>query len=323
MAKFELVQETELDGNTWYKINQDGIFVSGTLTRHLEEATKNLEAFANGKPSTPPLVGDDEIKAVQDYSFEIALLDQEAKTSLSNIQTYWEDIFRSQNAILGGMDIKKLAPMMNGVNPLSEQGAKDKDLINQLFGGDLEASTQRLKDRLESIKGGIKPSITAFTTDLGKWISKNFEVLKAITSEVVGGLADIFATGLGNMFNQDVEFDPKKMIAQVLESIGAMLIGIAAPLVAALALGNVATFGGMSVQWGAALGMLGAGIAMKGGGMAMSADSAGSTTGSSTTTNARSYSPYGGSNSMQTVKVQFANGALEGYMNYKDKKYNG
>jgi hypothetical protein len=53
MAKFELVQETELDGNTWYKINQDGIFVSGTLTRHLEEATKNLEAFANGKPSTP------------------------------------------------------------------------------------------------------------------------------------------------------------------------------------------------------------------------------------------------------------------------------
>jgi hypothetical protein len=53
MAKFELVQETELDGNTWYKINYNGNYVSGTLTRHLEEATKNLEAFANGKPSTP------------------------------------------------------------------------------------------------------------------------------------------------------------------------------------------------------------------------------------------------------------------------------
>jgi len=53
MAKFELVQETEVDGQVWYKINQDGSYVYGTLTRHLEEATNNLEAFANGKPSTP------------------------------------------------------------------------------------------------------------------------------------------------------------------------------------------------------------------------------------------------------------------------------
>jgi len=244
------------------------------------------------------------------------------KNSIANIQGYWEDISRIRASTFEGADISSITPTMSRSEDVAK---KDKDLINQLFGGDLEASTQRLKDRLESIKSGIKPSITAFTTDLGKWISKNFEVLKAITSEVVGGLADIFATGLGNMFNQDVEFDPKKMIAQVLESIGAMLIGIAAPLVAALALGNVATFGGMSVQWGAALGMLGAGIAMKGGGMALSSDSAVSTTGSSTTTNARSYSPYGGNSygSMQTVEVRFANGALKGYIDNRDKKYNG
>lgn len=53
MAKFELVQQTELNGEVWYEIFQDGIYVYGTLTRNLEEATKNLEAFANGKPSTP------------------------------------------------------------------------------------------------------------------------------------------------------------------------------------------------------------------------------------------------------------------------------
>ena len=47
MAKFELVQETELDGNIWYKINYNGNYVSGTLTRHLEEATSNIEAYAN------------------------------------------------------------------------------------------------------------------------------------------------------------------------------------------------------------------------------------------------------------------------------------
>jgi len=53
MNKFELVQETELDGNTWYKINYNGNYVSGTLTRHLEEATSNIEAYANGKQLTP------------------------------------------------------------------------------------------------------------------------------------------------------------------------------------------------------------------------------------------------------------------------------
>ena len=48
MKKYELVQETELNGQVWYKIFQDGSYVYGTLTKNLEEATSNLEAFANG-----------------------------------------------------------------------------------------------------------------------------------------------------------------------------------------------------------------------------------------------------------------------------------
>jgi hypothetical protein len=53
MAKFELVQETELDGYVWYKINYNGNFVNGTLTRHLEEANKFLDEFANGRQVGP------------------------------------------------------------------------------------------------------------------------------------------------------------------------------------------------------------------------------------------------------------------------------
>jgi hypothetical protein len=53
MKKFELLEETELNGQVWYKIFQDGSYIYGTLTRNLEEATKNLEAFANGKQGTP------------------------------------------------------------------------------------------------------------------------------------------------------------------------------------------------------------------------------------------------------------------------------
>ena len=52
-TKFELVEETELNGQVWYKILQDGSYIYGTLTRHLEEATNNLEALANGKQGAP------------------------------------------------------------------------------------------------------------------------------------------------------------------------------------------------------------------------------------------------------------------------------
>lgn len=54
-TKFELVEETELNGQVWYKIYQDGNYIYGTLTRHLEEATNNLEALANGRQATPIL----------------------------------------------------------------------------------------------------------------------------------------------------------------------------------------------------------------------------------------------------------------------------
>lgn len=52
-TKFELVEEIEVNGQVWYKIFQDGSYIYGTLTRHLEEAESNLEALANGKQATP------------------------------------------------------------------------------------------------------------------------------------------------------------------------------------------------------------------------------------------------------------------------------
>ena len=54
-TKFELLEETEVNGQVWYKILQDGNYIYGTLTRSLEEATNNLEALANGRQATPIL----------------------------------------------------------------------------------------------------------------------------------------------------------------------------------------------------------------------------------------------------------------------------
>lgn len=53
MTKFELLEETEVSGQVWYKIMQDDKYIYGTLTRSLEEATKYLEELANGRQTGP------------------------------------------------------------------------------------------------------------------------------------------------------------------------------------------------------------------------------------------------------------------------------
>lgn len=149
-----------------------------------------------------------------------------------------------------------------------------------------------------------KENLSKFTGKLGDFINKNLIQLKNITESLIGDLSNILAEGLSGIFKQDVKFDPRKMISQVLQAIGTMIIGIATPLVAALALGTAATFGGMTFQWASALGMLGAGIAMKGGGMALGSSSSGSTS-VSTSTGARNIVPYSNPQSFNTGNVKF------------------
>jgi len=161
-----------------------------------------------------------------------------------------------------------------------------------------------------------KENLSKFTGKLGDFINKNLTQLKNITESLIGDLSNTLAEGLSGIFKQDVKFDPRKMISQVLQSIGTMIIGIATPLVAALALGTAATFGGMTFQWASALGMLGAGIAMKGGGMALGSSSSGSTS-VSTSTGARNIVPYSNPQSFNggNVKFEIQGNTLVGVLN--------
>jgi hypothetical protein len=53
MAKYEIVERTEVNGQVWYHIRKDDDHVEGTFTRELEEVEKNLEELINGKPTEP------------------------------------------------------------------------------------------------------------------------------------------------------------------------------------------------------------------------------------------------------------------------------
>lgn len=53
MAKYELMEKTEPNGQVWYHIRKDDNHVDGSYTRDLKEAEKNLEELINGKPTEP------------------------------------------------------------------------------------------------------------------------------------------------------------------------------------------------------------------------------------------------------------------------------
>lgn len=47
-TKFELVEETQSNGQVWYKVMENDLYVYGSLTRDLEEANKTLDKCVNG-----------------------------------------------------------------------------------------------------------------------------------------------------------------------------------------------------------------------------------------------------------------------------------
>ena len=325
---------------------------------------------ANGKSTIPPLVGKDEIKDVQDYTFEIKLLEQETKTSLSNIQTYWEDIFRSQNAVLGGMDIKKVSSLKDSRTKQASLGAALIDSFDETSMGDfLDNTTKRLSEKAgllgERITKAFKEGLTKKEDNIfGEWILSlnedfggvwdglkttsfkniesftNFfrdkfsmgmgEAIQSVNQVIQIGanlISDTFTAAFTSIFDKDVKFSFKNVLGNFLKAFGAFVTQIGQRLLAAgvlLALvPETAALGARRIAAG--VGLMALGSAMGAAGGSMASDSVSTTTGSNTTTNARSYSPYGGNgyDSMQTVEVRFANGALKGYIDNRDKKYNG
>ena len=53
MAKYELIEKTEVNGNVWYKIVKDGVYVSDSYTQDYQEALRLLDQLVSGKPSEP------------------------------------------------------------------------------------------------------------------------------------------------------------------------------------------------------------------------------------------------------------------------------
>ena len=54
MAKYELMEKTEVNGEVWYFIRKDdGFSVNNSWTTKLEDAEKMFEEIQKGKPTEP------------------------------------------------------------------------------------------------------------------------------------------------------------------------------------------------------------------------------------------------------------------------------
>lgn len=54
MAKYELMQKTENNGDVWYYIRKDeGLSVENSWTKVLKDAEKMFEEIEKGKPAEP------------------------------------------------------------------------------------------------------------------------------------------------------------------------------------------------------------------------------------------------------------------------------
>ena len=54
MAKYELMEKTENNGDVWYYIRKDeGFSVENSWTKNLQDAEKMLDKIHKGKPADP------------------------------------------------------------------------------------------------------------------------------------------------------------------------------------------------------------------------------------------------------------------------------
>ena len=225
-------------------------------------------------PKLKPDDSDEATKAIQDYTFEISLLEAETRKSLTSIQHLWEDIFRSQNALFGGMDIKKISNVFSARGEqasLGEQLRKSFDVTP--LGDQLEQSTTALQGKVALLQERIKPTLMNFGEQVSGSFNEMLTLLKANVGMGVEFLGDFLATGLASVFNKNVKFDFSKMLGGFLSAVGDMFIKMATSMIVALGFANIASGGVLAPQAIAAGKFLAAGIAMKAGGMAISGSS--------------------------------------------------
>jgi tape measure domain-containing protein len=297
-------------------------------TEAMEELTKKVKRYkelmsgggagSSSKPAT--IVPDGETKAVQDYTFEIGLLNLEIKNTQKNIKDLNEAMALRgmKQSFLGGITPTKLKTTQESFDEQMALGKKLRESFSgTALGDELDKTGSNFNERMDNLKNSIKPAVTGFTTDLAKFISKNFDEVNTTLTMGTQFLGDVLATGIASIFNKDIKFDFRKMLGQFLSALGDFFFQMATPLIVGGILMNIAVAGSGTKQLTSGLGLAALGGTLKGGGMALSSSSVGSSSSSMTTsTGARNIVPYSNPQGFNNnVKFEIQGNTLVGVLN--------
>jgi len=312
------VGETLKDGtkidNEYRKALNEKILKYVKIFKETKDAASSITV-----PTLKPKDSESGIKAVKDYTFELALLNLEIKNTQKNIKELNEARELSNLKTLGRTSVSPIPFTMSRSEDASK---KDKGLIDQLFGEDLNQSTANLQAKFEALKSGIKPIIT----DFGSAVSEDVKTAMNFVSEGMNlsfsFLGDTLAAGFASVFNKDIKFDFKKLLGNFLSGLGDMVMRMAIQMKAVAALKTkielaLSTLGGGGFALAGAAALFALGAAMKGGGMALSSSSVGSSSTSvSNSTGARNIVPnFNPSGFNNTVKFEIQGNTLVGVLN--------
>ena len=307
------VGETLKDGtkidNEYRKALNEKILKYVKIFKETKDAASSITV-----PTLKPKDSESGIKAVQDYTFELALLNLEIKNTQKNIKELNEARELSNLKKLGRTSVSPIPFTMSRSEDASK---KDKGLIDQLFGEDLKKSTDNLQSKFEALKGSIKPIISGFSSDLVSFVNKNFYTINEAMTMGTQFLGDVLATGLASIFNRNIKFDFKKMLGQFLSALGDFFFKMATPLIVGGILMNIAVPGSGTAQLISGGKLAALGIGLKGGGMALSSSSVGSSSTSvSTSTGARNIVPFQNPSGFNNnVKFEIQGNTLVGVLN--------
>lgn len=313
------VGETLKDGtkidNEYRKALNEKILTYIKIFKETKDAASSI--------TIPPLKPKDSeagIKAVQDYSLEMALLNLEINNNIKSINELNEAMALRgmKQSFLGGQTPTKLKNTKEAFDEQMALGQKLRESFNGTSLGDaMDKTASDFTKKINDLKNNIKPAVTGFTTDLAKFISKNFDEVNTSLTIGVQFLGDVLATGIASIFNKDIKFDFRKMLGQFLSALGDFFFQMATPLIVGGILMNIAVAGSGNKQLTSGLGLAALGGTLKGTGMALSSSSVGSSTStSSTSTGARNIVPYSNPQGFSNnVKFEIQGNTLVGVLN--------
>jgi hypothetical protein len=240
-----------------------------TLKKYAEIIKSAQKTGGTVKPPMSPKEGKEAIKVLDEFSIKLDELS--TKHSQESIERLRLEVDRLKNSLklFGATPLPNIFEAREQQSNLGEQLRKSFDITP--LGDELGKSTENLAQRFEV----LKQRITSGIKSTGEKAKEEFDIMGEMWRNAVMIIGDSVGNAFSGMFesifDQDVKFDFKKVLASFLKAMGQMVATMGSAILAAgIGLsGSVFGMGEGAKSIAAGVGLIALGGALMGGGSAI------------------------------------------------------